>query len=131
MAGYKKENLKELQNQGENFGLNPEEIQLRMARDPLGCENVGVSYLRLGPGYRVPFGHKHKQQEEIYVLVSGSAMMKVGDEVIEVEPFHAVRVPAETMRGWEGGPQGAEIIAIGAPNTGPGDGDMEQGWWSD
>ncbi len=131
MPGFKRRDLKEVENQGERFGLNPEEIQLRMGREPLGCENVGISYLRLGPGYRVPFGHKHKQQEEIYVLVSGSAKMKVGDEVIDVEPFHAIRVPPETMRGWEGGPQGAEIIAVGAPNTGPGDGDIEQGWWSD
>jgi hypothetical protein len=35
------------------------------------------------------------------------------------------------MRGFEAGSEGMELIAIGAPNTGPGDADMTQGWWAD
>jgi mannose-6-phosphate isomerase-like protein (cupin superfamily) len=131
MSAYTKHNLREVENQGVHFGLDPEELQLRMAKDPLECANCGITYVRIGPGYRAPFGHKHKQQEEIYILVSGNARMKAGDEVLDLEPFHAVRVPPETMRSYEGGPQGAELIVIGAPKTGPGDGDIEQGWWSD
>jgi mannose-6-phosphate isomerase-like protein (cupin superfamily) len=131
MAGYTVQNLKEVQNQGENFGLNPDEMQLRMAKDPLECENAGVSYLRLGPGYRMPFGHRHKEQEEIYVLVNGSARMKVEDEIVDMQPLTAVRVAPETMRNLEGGSEGADLIVIGAPKTGPGDGDIEPGWWSD
>jgi mannose-6-phosphate isomerase-like protein (cupin superfamily) len=131
MARYTVQNLKEVQNQGENFGLNPDEMQLRMAKDPLECENAGVSYLRLGPGYRMPFGHRHKEQEEIYVLVNGSARMKVEDEIVDMQPLTAVRVAPETMRNLEGGSEGADLIVIGAPKTGPGDGDIEPGWWSD
>ena len=131
MAGYNVENLMEVENQGENFGLNPDELQLRMAKDPLGCQNAGITYLRLGPGYRSPFGHRHKQQEEIYVLVSGSARLKLNDEVLEMKPFDAVRIAKDTMRNLEGGPEGAEVIAFGAPNTGPGDGPMTQDWWMD
>ncbi len=131
MAGYTVQDLKQVENQGPKFGLDENDIQLRMARNPLGCESCGISYLRLGAGWRVPFGHKHKQQEEIYVLVNGSARMKVEDDVIELQPFHAVRVPPDTMRGYEGGPDGAELIVIGAPSTGPGDGDVVPGWWSD
>jgi mannose-6-phosphate isomerase-like protein (cupin superfamily) len=131
MAGYSVENLKEVQNQGENFGINPDELQLRMAKDPLACKNAGISYLRLGPGYRVPFGHRHKQQEEVYVLVSGSARMKLEDEIVELRPWDAVRVPKETTRSLEAGPDGAEFIAVGAPNTGPGDADMQDDWWTD
>jgi hypothetical protein len=33
------------------------------------------------------------------------------------------------MRGFEGGPDGAELIAIGAPHTGPGDAETVQDWW--
>jgi hypothetical protein len=51
--------------------------------------------------------------------------------VIELKPWTAVRVAPDTMRALEGGPDGAELIAIGAPNTGPGDGNIVQGWWSD
>ncbi len=131
MTGYTVQNLRKVENQGENFGLDPSELQLRMAKDPLDCEHSGLSYLKLGPGYRAPFGHKHKEQEEIYVLVSGSATMKFEDEAIELEPFSAVRVAADTMRGYEGGPDGAELIVIGSPRTGSGDAEAVQGWWGE
>jgi hypothetical protein len=55
---------------------------------------------------------------------------KIGEQVIELKQWDAIRVHKDTMRGFEGGPEGAEIIAIGAPNTGPGDAEMEQDWWS-
>jgi mannose-6-phosphate isomerase-like protein (cupin superfamily) len=130
LAGYTKVNLKEVEDQAVRFGLAPN-IEFRMGRVPLELENSGLSYQRLAPNFRVPFGHIHKQQEEVYVLVSGSARMKLDDEVVDLKQWDAVRVPRETMRNLEAGPEGAEFIAVGAPNTGPGDADMEQGWWSD
>jgi uncharacterized cupin superfamily protein len=129
MADYTVVNLKEVEDQAPKFGLSPQ-LEARMARVALGLENSGVSYQRIAPNFRVPFGHKHKNQEEIYVLVGGSARIKLGDEVVDLKPFDAVRVPKDTMRGFEAGPEGAEFIAIGAPNTGPGDADVVQGWWS-
>ena len=130
MADYTLVNLKEVEDQAPKFGLAPN-VEMRMARVALGLQNSGVSYQRLAPSFRLPFGHKHKNQEEIYVLVSGSARVKLDDEVIDLQPWSAVRVPPETMRALEGGPDGAELIVIGAPNTGPGDGDVAPGWWSD
>jgi hypothetical protein len=62
---------------------------------------------------------------------SGSACMKLDDDVIDVKPWTAVRVAPETMRSLEAGPEGAELVAIGAPNTGPGDGNNVLGCWSD
>jgi len=129
MADYTVVNLKEVEDQAPKFGLSPQ-LEARMARVALGLENSGVSYQRLAPDFRVPFGHRHKNQEEIYVLVSGSARIKLEDEVVDLKPFDAVRVPKDTMRGFEAGPEGAEFIAIGAPNTGPGDADVVQEWWS-
>ena len=131
MADYTKVNLKDdVEDQAPNFGLSPN-LEARMARVPLGLENSGISYQRIAPNFRLPFAHKHKQQEEVYVVVNGSARMKVEDEVVELKQWDAVRLPKETMRTFEGGPEGAEIIAIGSPSTGPGDAEMEQGWWSD
>jgi uncharacterized cupin superfamily protein len=129
MADYTVVNLKEVEDQAPKFGLSPQ-LEMRMARVALGLENSGISYQRLAPSFRIPFGHKHKNQEEIYVLVGGSVRIKLEDEVVELKPFDAVRVHKDTMRGFEAGPEGAELIAIGAPNTGPGDGDTVQGWWS-
>ncbi len=131
MADYTKVNLKhDVEDQAPNFGLAPD-LEARMARVPLELEQSGLSYQRLAPNFRVPFGHRHKTQEEVYLVVSGSVRMKLEDEVVELKQWDAVRVPKETMRGFESGPEGAEIVAIGAPHTGPGDAEVEQDWWSD
>ncbi len=76
MGDYTKVNLKDVEDQAERFGLAPN-IEFRMGRVALELENSGVSYQRLAPDFRIPFGHKHKRQEEVYVLVSGSARMKL------------------------------------------------------
>jgi mannose-6-phosphate isomerase-like protein (cupin superfamily) len=131
MAGYTKVNLKdEVEDQAPNFGLEGK-IEARMARVPLELEHQGVSYQRLAPNYRLPFAHKHKTQEEVYILIGGSARAKLGDDVVDLKPFDALRVHKDTIRSFEAGPDGAEMIAVGAPHTGPGDADMVQDWWMD
>ena len=131
MAAYTKVNLKEdVDDQAPNFGLSPD-LETRMARVPLELEQSGVSYLRIAPNYRLPFAHRHKTQEEVYVVVSGSGRAKLGDDVVELRQWDALRVPKETTRGFEAGPEGVELIAIGAPHTGPGDAETVQGWWAD
>lgn len=132
MAGYTVVNLKEVEDQAPKFGFAPD-LEARFAADPLELEKSAVSYQRLGPDFRVPFGHRHKVQEELYVVLSGSARVKLDDEVVELRTLDAVRVPNATMRCFEGGPDGAEILAFGAPNTGPprADGEPMPNWWSD
>ena len=131
MADYTLVNLKEdVDDQAPNVGLSPH-LETRMARVPLEMQNAGVTYLRIAPGYRMPFAHKHKNPEEVYVLVSGSARIKLEDEIEEMKQWDAVRVPRETVRGFEAGDDGAEFIVVGAPNTGPGDAEVIQDWWSD
>jgi uncharacterized cupin superfamily protein len=130
MSDYTHLNLKEVEDQARSFGLG-DNMEFRMARVALGLENSGLSYLRVEPGFRLPFGHSHKNQEEVYVLVSGGARMKIEDEVRELNPWDAVRVHKDTMRTMEAGDEGAEFLVVGAPNTGPGDANTVQGWWSD
>ena len=57
-------------------------------------------------GFRIPFGHKHVGQEEVYVVVRGSGRIKFEDEVVEVAEWDAVRFDKETMRNVEAGPAG-------------------------
>jgi mannose-6-phosphate isomerase-like protein (cupin superfamily) len=131
LAGYTKLNLKtDVDDQAPNFGYSPH-MEARMARVPLELEYSGVSYQRMSPNFRLPFGHTHKTQEEVYILISGSARAKLGDEIVDLRPFDALRVHKDTPRGFEAGPEGAEMIAVGAPHTGPGDAEMVQGWWMD
>ena len=131
MADYNKVNLKEdVEDQAPNFGLSPD-LEARMARVPLELEGFGVSYQRIAPNFRVPFAHKHKQQEEVYVVVAGGGRAKLEEEIVDLKRWDALRVPKDTKRGFEAGPEGMELIAIGAPNTGPGDAEMDQDFWSD
>jgi len=130
MASYTHLNLKEVEDQAPKFDMSPD-LEFRSARVPLEMENAGMSYLRVAPNFRVPFGHHHNVQEEVYVLLNGSAKLKLDDEVIDLKPLDAVRIDRETMRTIEGDTDGAELIAFGAPNAGPGDGPMTQGWWMD
>ena len=128
MADYTHLNLKELDDAAAKFGLSPN-LEFRAGRGPLETRDAGLSYLRLAPNFRMPFGHRHKQQEEVYVVVSGSARINVEGEVRELRQWDAVRLPPDTARGFEGGPEGAELLIVGTPNTGSGDTEVLQGWW--
>jgi mannose-6-phosphate isomerase-like protein (cupin superfamily) len=131
MAGYTLVNLKEdVEDMAPRFGYG-DNLESRFARETLELRNSGLSHFRVAPGYRLPFGHRHAEQEEIYVIAEGSARMKLDDEVVELKRWDAVRVPPETMRGFEGGPDGAEILVYGAPNTKNRDTEMVPNWWTD
>ena len=130
MAGYTIKNFKtDVEDQAPRFGTSPD-TEARFGRVPLECEKVGVTYLRYAPNYHSPSGHRHKTQEEVYVVVSGSARVKVDDEIHELKQWDVIRVSKETMRGFSAGPEGVELIAIGAPG-GPGDAETIQDWWTE
>ncbi len=130
MAGYTIKNLKEVEDSAPKFGLSPG-LEARFARESLGLESSGVSYQRLAPNTRGPFGHRHNQQEELYLIVGGSGRIKLDDDVVALRRWDAVRISPETMRCLEAGPDGLELAAFGAPYTGPGDADLTPGWWAD
>lgn len=96
MATYTIQNLRELEDQAPNFGMG-EVLEARFAAGALGCERAGLSIQRLAPNARMPFGHKHGEQEEIYVVVDGSGRIKLDDEVVELRRWDAVRIPSETI----------------------------------
>jgi len=130
MSSYTKKNLrKDVENQAPKFGM-PDELQARFARTPLGGETLGLSLMSLEPVFRIPFGHKHAGQEEVYVVVRGSARVKVEDEVVELAEWDAIRFGKDTMRAVEAGPNGVEYLAFGAGDD-PADAELVQGWWGD
>ena len=100
----------------------------------LELERSALSYQRVPPGYRFPYGHSHVTQEEVYVVMRGSGRMKIDEEIVELKEFDAVRVSAGAWRGYEAGPDGLEILVVGAPNLGEDpreDVDGQRGWWAD
>jgi len=130
MSDYTKTNLKaDVENQAPKFGM-PAELQARFARRDLGGETLGLSHMKLDPNFRIPFGHKHVSQEEVYVVVNGSARIKVEDEIVELGEWDAIRIAKDTMRAVEAGPDGVEYLAFGA-GTDPRESEVVPDWWSD
>ena len=129
MADHTVVNLKgDVEDMAPKFGYAPD-VEARFARKNLELAKSGVSYFKIAPDFNLPFGHNHSEQEEVYVVVSGSARMKLGDDVIDVAQWDAIRVPPGVWRSFGGGPDGAEILAFGAPNNENADLEMEQGFW--
>jgi gentisate 1,2-dioxygenase len=130
---FTRKNLRQdLEDLGSNFDGAPD-LEFRAASGALGLERSGLSYQRIPPDYRFPYGHTHREQEELYVVVRGSGRMKLDDDVVEVEQWDVVRVPPGTWRGYEAGPDGLEILVFGAPHLEDPRADVQgrRDWWAD
>ena len=128
MSGYTKLNLKsEVPDMAE--GRMPPGIEAHFAKGALELEKSGVTYYKLGPDFHPPFGHKHAEQEEIYVIISGSAIVKVEDDEVQMQALDAIRLAPDATRALKAGPDGCELIAFGAPKLEGQDAEMLPGWW--
>ena len=95
-----------------------ERAEGRYGRGPMGGRDIGVSHWRIAPGFRWQEGHRHRHQEEAYLVVSGSGELLLDDEVIEVGPWDLVRIGPEVLRAFAAGPDGLEVVAVGGPKPG-------------
>jgi mannose-6-phosphate isomerase-like protein (cupin superfamily) len=74
--------------------------EFRALTDALGAEQVAVTLIRVPPhsDFEQGTGHRHEEQEEIYIVTRGTLTMRFGDEVREVSAGSAVRVAPSTVR---------------------------------
>ena len=128
MPDYTIKNLKELEDSAASRGAD---MEARFGRKHLDSEHLGISYFRYGAGYKPPIGHRHREQEEAYVVVGGSGRVKLDDEIVELREWDVIRVSPQVVRGFEGGPNGLELIAIGSDRPEGGDGERIEGFWPD
>lgn len=126
-AGYTRVNLDSVEDSAANHGFG-EFGEARFANRDLEAERTGVSFHRIRANRRQSFGHRHEQAEEVYVVLSGSGRVKVDDEVVELAARDAIRLSATAARCFEGGPDGMELLAVGARHDG--DGEILPNWWS-
>ena len=105
------------------------EMEWHFARKELGFDQIGVSRFTFEPDVRFPFAHRHREQEEAYVVVAGSGRAKLGDDIVELTQWDVVRVPPEVGRQFEAGPEGLELICVGGPLPEGGDGEPVEGFW--
>jgi mannose-6-phosphate isomerase-like protein (cupin superfamily) len=138
MADYTIVRVADVPDQAAEVGMDPDHFEIRFLREALALRNFAVTFERFGGGWRPPPGHPHRRghrhtaQEEVYVLVSGPAQGNFDGEVVDLEPWTAVRVAPETTRSFRTtGDEDAVFVTIGAPLTGPEDVEFFPDYWTD
>ena len=126
---YTHRNLGEVEDAAAKHGFG-ETHEARFASEDLAADQTGFSHQRLKPGKRSPFGHRHDDAEEVYVVIAGSGRLKLDDDIVEVKPLDAIRVSAGVTRAFEAGADGLEFLAFGPRRTDD-RGEVIQGWWVD
>jgi mannose-6-phosphate isomerase-like protein (cupin superfamily) len=112
-------NLEEVEDAAPGNGFG-DRWEARVAREALEAEQTGITHFRLRPGKRSPFAHRHRDAEEIYVILAGSGHVKLDDEVFGVRARDAIRIAPNTARAFEAGPEGLEFLAFGPHHAGDG-----------
>jgi mannose-6-phosphate isomerase-like protein (cupin superfamily) len=108
MGGY---TIKPLSEMRDVLGAYPGEM--RMITYHVGAEQVALTFRRMPPqtGGKGSYGHYHRTQEELYLVLSGTLQFKLGDTVVDVAAGTAVRVAPEVVRSvWNDGPDDAELV---------------------
>jgi len=94
--------------------------EMRFFTEPMEAEQVAFTWRSMpaGTGGKGSYGHRHRNQEEIYFILSGKLLFKLGDEIVEVGPHTAVRVAPDVFRSVHNdGPEDAELV-ICSPKVG-------------
>jgi mannose-6-phosphate isomerase-like protein (cupin superfamily) len=128
MANYTKKNLREVEDVAVKGGVS-EHQEARFAHRDLDSEQSGISLQLVKPGKRHAFGHRHKEAEEIYVVLSGEGKVRLDDEIVEVGPLDAIRISPPVARAFEAGPEGLELLVF-SPRF-EGDAEVVPDFWSE
>ena len=108
-----------------------EGLEGRFARAHLDSRDLGVSHWRYAPGKKSAMAHRHKEQEEAYVVVAGSGQALLDGKVYELRQWDVVRCAPPVVRAFAAGPDGMDMIAIGGPKPEGSDGEMLEVVWPD
>jgi mannose-6-phosphate isomerase-like protein (cupin superfamily) len=108
---YTIKNLREVDDAAAEAGVS-DSLEARFAHGDLGSETSGISYQVVKAGKRQPFPHKHKEMEEIYVVVSGTGRVKLDDSVEDIGPFDAIRIAPPVTRAFQAGDEDLVLLAF-------------------
>ncbi len=96
--------------------VNPVSEAMHFLREPLGCEQFGLTVIECEPGWTgMEHDHADDDQEEVYLLLEGRATVTVDGEDVQLEPGDALRIPAEATRQIQNGDTESTFVLAGAP----------------
>lgn len=78
----------------------------------VGLTGSEISFNAMPPKTVMPFYHRHTENEEVYIILSGYGEFQVDDEVIPVKEGSIVRMAPEAIRIWRNTSEEAELIFI-------------------
>ena len=125
---YTIRNLREVEDMAAKHGFGDVQ-EARFARGDLEAVKTGLMYLILRPGKRSAFGHRHKEAEEIYVVLAGTGRIKLDDDIIDIRPLDSIRMSPGVTRALEAGTEGLEVLAFGPRHEN--DAEMVPDFWTD
>ncbi len=106
---------------------------MRFMTESLDAQQVAFTHRLMPPrsGGKGSYGHRHKTQEEIYFVISGTLQFKLGDDIIDVPGGTTVRVaPCVTRSIWNDGPGDAELVICSTRLADPrADGELIDDFW--
>jgi mannose-6-phosphate isomerase-like protein (cupin superfamily) len=90
---------------------------VKLAGAELGVESFGVQVFDFPPDFPHYPEHDHGEtgQEEVYVVLEGSAEAEVGGERVQLDRGRILRVEPATRRKLRPGPDGLRVLVIGSP----------------
>ncbi|MFW5918220.1 MAG: cupin domain-containing protein [Haloferacaceae archaeon] len=96
--------------------------------EPLGCRQVGVTFSRCPPNWKSkPHDHTDDEHEEVYVLVRGTATVRIDGEDVPVEEGDAVWIAPEATRQIRNDDEESAFVMISAPEF-DSEGDSGDAW---
>jgi mannose-6-phosphate isomerase-like protein (cupin superfamily) len=117
---YAIKNLHTVEDLAPRFGFDAVQ-EARFPREDLGAKTIGLAFHMVKPDRRQAFAHRHRQAEEIYVVLAGSGRVKLDEEVVDVAPMDAIRVAPPVLRAFEAGPEGLQLLVFGPRHAGDGE----------
>jgi mannose-6-phosphate isomerase-like protein (cupin superfamily) len=89
--------------------------EMRMATYEIDAAQAALTWRRMPArtGGKGSYGHRHKTQEEIYLVISGTLQFKLDDDVLDVPSGTVVRVAPDVVRSvWNEGPGDVELVIV-------------------
>jgi mannose-6-phosphate isomerase-like protein (cupin superfamily) len=113
--------VKRLEEIPDVLGDYPGEMRMTAATN-LGNEQVAFTWRRMPAqtGGKGSYGHRHKTQEEIYFVASGTLQFKLEDDVLDLDGGTVVVVPPHVCRSvWNEGPDDAVLMIFSLKSENP------------
>ncbi len=96
MANYKNTELGKIEEIGRNY-----ENGKAFLHDLLGLTSCEISVNVMPKGVKLPFSHKHKQNEEVYIFLKGEGIMTLDGQDVNFKEGSCIKVLPEAVRTME------------------------------